>query len=177
MNSSDSTGGLGDQVYGELRRLAGAAMRHERAGHTLDPTALVHEAYLRLASTGVLATEDEAEFAAAAAGTVRRVLVDHARARRRLKRGGAQPSVALSPEIPESDVPTDVDTLELSELLDQLAELNPRQARVVELRFFGGLSVDDVARLLDLSDRTVKNDWRVARAWLRAHLDDGCADP
>lgn len=174
MSTPSENESLAVRAYEELRRLARAAMRHERVGHTLDPTALVHEAYLRLARGGGLDVEDEAAFAAAAAGTVRRVLVDHARSRGRQKRGGDRGRISL--EHAEASVATsDVDPVELDELLERLAESSPRQARVVELRFFGGMQVEDIARFLDVSERTVKTDWRAAKAWLRVRLD-GAAD-
>jgi RNA polymerase sigma factor (TIGR02999 family) len=156
-------------LYEELRRLAGQHLRRERVGHTLQPTALVHEAWMRLAaSTQLSADNGRARFLAAASVTIRRVLVDHARSRSTAKRGGRWARVEV--ELPETGSLDPVDLLALDEALAELAALHPRQARVVELRFFGGLSGDEAAELIDVSPRTVDADWRVARAWLAARL-------
>jgi len=160
-------------VYDELRRLAANYMRGERRGHTLQTTALVNEAYLRLAQRGDDAVwPSRADFCAAAAQAVRRVLVDHARARRRLKRGGPNARrVKLDAEtLAVEDGP--IDPVELDDALSRLAELSARQARVVELRYFGGLTEEETALALDVSRRTVQEDWRGARAWLHRELSE-----
>lgn len=156
-------------VYDELRRLAASALRRERAGHTLQPTALVHEAFLRLANSPETPWESHAHFVAIAARVMRRVLVDHARRRKAFKRGTGDVRVPLD----DVDVPAatlDVDLVALDEALARLATFDERQARIVELRFFGGLSVPETAVLIGASERTVKRDWQVARAWLTREL-------
>ncbi len=155
-------------VYGELRRLAAWQMRVERDGHTLQPTALVHEAYLRLAGEDPR-WENRAHFFAVAAQVMRHVLVDHARARKADKRGGAATHVVLDEAL---DVATsqDVDVLALHEALERLASVDPQLARVVELRYFGGLTVPEVAEVVGVSRATVEREWVTARAWLRKEL-------
>jgi RNA polymerase sigma factor (TIGR02999 family) len=156
-------------VYDELRRLASLALRRERADHTLQPTALVHEAFLRLAGTPDAPWQNRAHFVAMAARVMRRVLVDHARGRNARKRGSGEVRISLD----DVDVPaatSGVDLIALDEVLGRLAELDARQARIVELRFFGGLTVEETAVLIDASDRTVKREWQMARAWLKREL-------
>lgn len=157
-------------LYDELHAIAGRHMRGERADHTLQPTALVHEAFLRL--TGVdLAYDDRTHFIRAASQAMRRVLVDHARARLAAKRGGG-----LRVTLDEALAPQDdriVDLLVLDDALNRLAEAEPRWARVVELRFFGGLEVSEVANALGVSTATAKRDWQFARAWLARVLREG----
>lgn len=156
-------------VYRELRRLAAAALRRERAGHTLQPTALVHEAFLRLAGISTDRPIDRQHFVALAARAMRRVLVDHARGRNALKRGQSDVRVPLD----DVDVPVasrDIDFVALEDALVRLADLDERQARIVELRFFGGLTVEETAVVIDASERTVKRDWQMARAWLKREL-------
>lgn len=156
-------------LYDEIRRLARGLMRNERRDHTLPPTALANEAYLRLFGASKPSFENGGEFLAAAVTTLRRILVEHGRRRQRLKRGGG---------LVRSDVETDQlpaavaddRLLALDEAMQRLAAFDPTKARLVELRFFGGLTVDEAARALDLSPRTVARDWRVARAFLRAEL-------
>ena len=161
---------LFDVLYDELRKLAEAAMRHERPGHTLQPTALVHETYVRLADDGGR-FENRSHFFGVAASAMRRVLVDHARARRAQKRGGGDARVVVDDLDSLPDMPTGtIDLVALDEALLRLSGLDPRQGRVVELRFFGGLSVEETAAVLDLSPRTVKRDWQMARAWLHREL-------
>ena len=156
-------------VYAELRQLAAVHLGRERPGHTLQPTALVHEAYLKLAGGLDDRPRSRAQFLALAAHAVRQVLVDHARARGARKRGGDVARVTLMDGMAETGgVP--VDLLDLDAALGRLADLSPRQARVVELRFFGGLTDDEAADVLDVSARTVRNDWTVARAWLWREL-------
>ncbi len=158
-----------DSVIAELHSLAAKYLAGERPGHTLQPTALVHEAFLRLVgSPGVPA--GRSDFIALAATAMRRVLVDHARARKAAKRGGDRRRIALDAAQAPGEDPGEVDVLALDESLERLAALDPRQARIVELRFFGGLGVEAVASVLGVSARTVEADWRMARAWLRREL-------
>lgn len=152
-------------VYGELRALAGARMRHERPDHTLQPTALVHEAYVRLMGGEAPPWTDRAHFFRAAAEAMRRILVDHARKRARVKRGGDRVRVPLSDPIAgRADDPAEI--LALDEAIQRLDEQDPRTADVVRLRYFAGLSVEETARALEISERTVKREWSFARAWL-----------
>jgi RNA polymerase sigma factor (TIGR02999 family) len=162
-------------VYEELRRLANHYLRQERSGHTLQPTALVHEAYLRLAGIRELRFSSRAHFYGAAARVMRRVLVDYARQRARDKRGG--PSLALVPFAEAIDTPIDagLDLVALDEALVALERLAPDRARVVELRYFGGLSVDDTAEYLGIAPATVKRHWAFARAWLFRRLSGEAA--
>lgn len=159
-------------VYQELRQLAERYLGREPHGHTLQPTALVHEAFLRLMDAPRLEPNGQTHFFAIAANVMRRVLVEHARARRAAKRGGGHLQLTLDSELAILPAP-DMDLLALHEALERLAELDPRQARVVELRFFGGLSMEDVAAELGMSKRTVEDDWALARAWLRRELRSG----
>jgi RNA polymerase sigma factor (TIGR02999 family) len=157
-------------LYDELRRLARAQLRRERTGHTLSTTALVHEAYVRLAGQSHLAPRDRTEFLIIASNTMRRVLVDYARERKRIKRGGGATPVSLD------DVEAFLSNEEAEELtalddaLARLAELNPRAAQVVQHRFFAGFTLDETAALLDVSLKTVQRDWLVASAWLRKEV-------
>jgi RNA polymerase sigma factor (TIGR02999 family) len=155
-------------VYNELRRLAHHRLRHERQNHTLQTTALVHEAYLRLAQNPPNKVSDRKHFLALAAGIMRQVLVDHAREREAQKRdGGIQ--IEIDPNLaPVAE--RVVDFLALDEALTELARLDPRQCKVVELRFFTGLSVEDTSEVLGMSPATVKRDWLTARAWLYRHM-------
>ncbi len=160
-------------IYQELRQLAAQYLRHERQDHTLRTTALAHEAYLRLAAQGGLPQPSRAAFCAAAAQMVRRILVDHARRRGRLKRGGhLQHRIQLESVVLAIQRPV-VDLLDLDEALHRLESLAPRQARVVELRYFGGLSEEETAESLGLARRTVQKDWRGARAWFQRELGRG----
>ena len=152
-------------VYAELRRLAGRYMRRERPDHTLQPTALVHEAYLRLVGQREISWQNRAHFFGVAAQLMRRILVDHARAHRAEKRGGHETKIALEEGLAFAQGKS-ADLLALDEALTRLAQQDPRQCRAVELRFFAGLSEDEVAEVLGISTRTLKRDWRVARAWL-----------
>lgn len=159
-------------VYAELRRLAGHYLRGERTGHTLQPTALVHEAFLRLVDQDHAGWQHRGQFIGVAAQLMRRILVDYARQRAAGKRGGSP--VTLDEE--RFGVGTGIDRTEeilaVEEVLGRLAVLDPQQARVVELRYFAGLSVDETAEFLEISPRTVKRDWAMAKAWLRAQLAD-----
>jgi RNA polymerase sigma factor (TIGR02999 family) len=156
-------------VHDELRRMAAARLRSERPGHTLQPTALVNEAYLRLAEGGDW--QNRAHFFGAAAKAMRRILVDHARKRASQKRGADGERVALSEVDIVTDAP-DVDVLALDEAISALEEENPRLARVVQLRFFAGLTVHQIAELNDVAPVTVKRDWTYARAWLFERMSD-----
>lgn len=157
-------------VYDQLRHLARSQLRGERPGGTLGATALVHEAYLRLADRERLAPTDRSHFFAIAAQSMRRVLIDRARSRKRVKRGEGEVPVALD-EVDELLSPEVADDLAaLDEALDRLARVDARAARVVELRFFGGLTLEEVAAHLEISVKTVQRDWLVARAWLRKEV-------
>jgi RNA polymerase sigma factor (TIGR02999 family) len=159
-------------VYNELHRIASAYMRQERPEHTLQPTALVHEAYLRLVGDGADTPrfENYRHFVAAAAVAMRRILVNHAKARATRKRGGGRESTQLD-DAAAVFGERSIDLVALDEALDRLAQLDPAQARLVELRFFGGMSVAECARELRVSERTVHYEWAHARAWLRAQLE------
>jgi RNA polymerase sigma-70 factor (ECF subfamily) len=156
-------------VYLELRRIATRQFRRERTSHILQPTALVNEAYLRLAGSDGQTWDNRAHFFAAAAETMRRVLVDHARGNRAQKRGAGRTAVTLDEASLSVNGPS-INLLALDEALTELARLSPRQARLVELRYFGGLSVPETAHVLGINPRTVDRDWAAARAWLRRRL-------
>jgi RNA polymerase sigma factor (TIGR02999 family) len=156
-------------VYAELRRLAHHYIQGERPGHTLQATALVHEVYLRLAPQTGSGWGDRTQFVSIAAHVMREVLVEYARSRRRLKRGGELERIPLDDEMARIDA-NFARWEDLDSSLDRLAALNPRQAQVVELRYFGGLTVEEAALALGVSPKTVKRDWSVARAWLRREL-------
>lgn len=157
-------------VYGELRALAAAQMRGERQTHTLQPTALVHEAFLRLSAQRGRQWKERRQFFAVSASLMRQVLVDHARGRHAAKRGGEATRIEVTSldELPAA--PEVFDVLALDEALTRLAALQPRLSKVVELRFFGGLEVEETAEALGCSPRTVKRDWALARAWLVREL-------
>lgn len=159
-------------IYDELRSLAARYMREERGDHTLQPTALVHEAYLRMVDQKVAQWESRAHFFRMAAKVMRRILVDHARARRAAKRGGGLRKVVFTEKL-EPGHEGDFDLVELDEALNGLAELSPRKSRVVELRYFTGLTAEETARVLDTPLRTVERDWTMARAWLFRELTGG----
>jgi RNA polymerase sigma-70 factor, ECF subfamily len=165
-------------LYDELRVLAGRRLRRESLGLTLSPTELVHEAYLRLADSTRVTARGRAYFFAAAAQAMRRIIVDHVRRRGRQKRGGGDRMVTLHDDAALTHG-TDVHVLDLERGLDALAELNPRAARVVECRFYGGLSIADTALALNVTTRTVNRDWQFARAWLYDSLSrtPGPIDP
>jgi RNA polymerase sigma factor (TIGR02999 family) len=167
---------LAPLVYRELRGLAAAYLRRERPDHTLQPTAVVHEAYMRLVDQTHMESQNRAHFFAIAANLMRQILVNHARERRAVKRGGGGNRVALQDDAAKVE-PREVDLLALDEALDELARLDPRQSRVVELRFFGGLTEDEIAGVLGVSPITVKRDWRIAKALLHLRLTGGAPDP
>jgi RNA polymerase sigma factor (TIGR02999 family) len=173
---ADARGKLVELVYVELRRLAGGLMRRERPDHTLQPTALVHEALFRLLRPDALGgAQNRAQFLAAAARAMRRVLVDHARGRAAGKRGGGQGPVLLDEGL-DYLARQHLDVLAVHEALDQLAGLHERQSQVVELRFFGGYTMEEVAGLLQVSVSTVESDFRKATAFLRGRLAEGGGD-
>ncbi len=156
-------------VYKELRRQAGGYMRRERSDHTLQPTALVHEAYLKLIQQHSIDWQSRAHFFGIAAQVMRRILLDHARGHLRKKRGEGQKPVPIDEALafaPEQSG----ELLKLDEALERLTKLDPRQGKIVELRFFGGLTVEQTADLLGISPKTVKRDWSVAKAWLHGEL-------
>ncbi len=158
-------------VYEELRRLAHKYFRHERAGHTLQPTALVHEAYLRLVDQAGVDWQGRTHFYAVCAKVMRRVLLDYARGRQRARRGGGQRKLDLDSDL----LPTELDQTEvlaLHEAIEELTRLDPRQAHIVELRFFGGLNMEEVAHVVGVSKRTAEDEWTHAKAWLRTRLAD-----
>jgi RNA polymerase sigma factor (TIGR02999 family) len=157
-------------VYQELRRLARRTMRAERSDHTLQATALVHEAFLRLAGSNAISWEDRRHFFAVAAQTMRRILVDHARTLKAVKRDGGQ-RADLTPNIAINEENVD-DILAVDEALDRLQVIDLRQSQVVELRYFAGLSNDETAAVLGVNPRTVKRDWQMARAWLHSRLSE-----
>lgn len=156
-------------VYDEFRALAARHLRRERKDHTLQPTALVHEAYLRLIDQTRVNWQGRTHFFAVGAQAIRRILVDHARQRKRQKRGGGAGRVRLDEDLALAPQ-REEELLALDEALKKLAQLDPRQAQVVEMRFFGGLSVAEVASVLGVSKRTVEGDWTMARAWLFREL-------
>jgi RNA polymerase sigma-70 factor (ECF subfamily) len=157
-------------VYGELRQIAAGVLRRERSDHTLQPTALVHEAYLRLIDQRNVNWQNTAHFFAIAAQAMRRIIVDHARRHNAVKRGGDNLRVELE-EAQSRPGPLDVDVLELDDALTALAAFDPQQSRIVELRFFGGLSIEETAEVIGISPATVKRDWSMAKAWLHREME------
>jgi RNA polymerase sigma factor (TIGR02999 family) len=183
INADDLTGlliewGQGDKaaldrltplVYDEIRRIAHRYVQREREGQTLQTTALVNEAYLRLAGSANITWQNRAHFYAVTAQVMRRILIDHARRRQYVKHGGETQRVAFEVAISEVGLmsqPRAAELLALDEALDELARLDPRKSRVVELRYFGGLSLEETAKVLEVSLMTVRRDWRAAKAWL-----------
>ena len=152
-------------VYDELRRIARQYLRKERADHTLQPTALVHEAYMKLIDISDVSWQDRAHFFAVASNVMRHILVDHARARQTEKRGGEAQRIALEDAVNLSDK-SDIDLLALDEAMHQLAEFDAQQSKIVELRFFGGLTIEETAHVIGISPATVKREWTMAKAWL-----------
>jgi RNA polymerase sigma-70 factor (ECF subfamily) len=164
-----ATQGLMEVVYPELRRLAASYLKAQRPDHTLEPTALVHEAFLKLIDQTSSEFTGRAHFFAVAATAMRHILIDHARAQQAEKRGGGWTRISLHDDVSPSDGSI-VDVIALDDALRTLAELDERQAKIVELRFFGGLTVDEVGEVLSVSRSTVEEDWRMARAWLSRRL-------
>src|SRR5262249_6553944 len=160
-------------VYQELRRQAARYLRRERPGHTLQTTALIHEAYLRLIDQRSVQWQNRAHFFAISAQLMRRILVNHARDRKAAKRGGSEIKLPLEDAMIIASPGREVDLEALDEALERLAAIDPQQGRVVELRFFSGLSVEETAEVLGVSPRTVKRDWNVAKAWLRREIRQG----
>lgn len=156
-------------LYAELRRLAGSYLRDERCDHTLQPTALVHEAYLRLREQRNVDWANRAQFFGIAAKMMRRILLDHALAHRAVKRGGSSTHVSLDAALDVCER-QEIPALRLNEALESLEAFDPRQAQVVELRFFGGLTVPEIGELLSISPATVKREWTVAKLWLEREL-------
>jgi RNA polymerase sigma factor (TIGR02999 family) len=156
-------------VYGELKLLAERRLRRERSGHTLEPTALVHEAYLKLIDQKQARWRNRAHFFAIAAQAMRRILVDHARARQSEKRGGGDQKLSFDEAIDVSDQRVN-QMVALDDALEALAELDPQKSRVVELKYFGGLSLEEIAEALGVSRATVIREWRMAKAWLYGEL-------
>jgi RNA polymerase sigma-70 factor (ECF subfamily) len=159
-------------VYDELRRIAAGYLRGESPGNTLQPTALVHEAFLKLADQHRVDWQGRTHVLAIGAKAMRRILVDHAKCKRRGKRGGGRKRIQLD-ETTALSVDRDEDLLAVDEALEKLAEIDQRQATIVELRFFGGMTVEEVAETLGLSKRTVESEWTLVRAWLRRELGKG----
>ena len=156
-------------VYQELRRRAAAHLRRERVGHTLQPTALVHEAYLRLVRQDLMAWQNRAQFFGVASQMMRRILVDRARARNMTKRSGRWARVTLDEGVAQQQA-REVEVLDLDRALVELATFDPRKSQIAELRFFGGLSLEEAGHVLGLSVATVEREWQAARAWLYARL-------
>jgi RNA polymerase sigma-70 factor (ECF subfamily) len=160
-------------VYTELRRQAARHLRRERAGHTLQTTDLIHEAYLRLVDQKNVRWQNRAHFFAVAAQSMRRILVDHARRRHRAKRGGSGIVLPLDEGLVMAAEKSDSDVLALDQALTRLAAIDVRQSQIVELRFFGGLSIEETAAVLGVSPTTVKDDSNIAKAWLRREMGGG----
>lgn len=158
-------------VYDELRRLAGRYLRRERVGHTLQPTALVNEAYLRLVDQKSARWQNRAQFYGIAAQLMRRILVDHARLKHAEKRGGPEQQRLSITNAEILATKPDLDVLALNEALEELTTMDPQQCRIVELKFFGGLSIEEISEVLGVGHATVERDWKMARAWLRRRLE------
>jgi RNA polymerase sigma factor (TIGR02999 family) len=159
-------------VYDELRRLARSYLQRERSDHTLQATGLVHEAYLRLVDQSTTSWQNRAHFFSVAAQVMRRILVDHARARQAAKRGGVREKLQFDEELAASDERA-VDLISLDDALQELVAFDDRKSRIVELRFFGGLTMEEIAEVLEISPRTIRREWRLAKAWLRREIMKG----
>ena len=157
-------------VYDELRRQASQFLSKERQGHTLQATALIHEAYLKLIEQREVEWQNRNHFFAIASTAMRRILVDYARERHREKRGGSAENLAIDDALQISSSEKSIDLIALDEALNRLAKLSARQARVVELRYFSGLSNDETAEVLGVSNATIRNDWNIARAWIKQEI-------
>lgn len=156
-------------IYDELKRLAASYLRRERSDHTLQPTALVNEAYLKMVDITQVSWQNKAHFIGVAANQMRRILVDHARNHNALKRGGEFHILTLNEEIDKADEQS-TELIELDDALNELARMDPIKAKIVELRYFGGLTMDEVAEVLDVSTITVKRHWKMTKAWLYGRL-------
>lgn len=156
-------------VYSQLKAMAGNQLKGERPNHTLNATALVHEAYLKLVHQDRVSWQNRAHFFAIAAQAMRRVLINYAKSRLADKRGGGQPIVTFNEEVMSGDSPAE-EIIALDEALTRLKEIDERQSRIIELRFFGGLTEQEVAQVMKISESTVKRDWRMARAWLTREM-------
>jgi RNA polymerase sigma-70 factor, ECF subfamily len=156
-------------VYDQLRKLAASQFERERHDHTLQPTALVHEAYIRLVGQRHVRWQNRAHFIGLAARLMRRILIDHARSHHAAKRGGSQQRIPLDESLPGRE-PDSLDIIALDAALQRLSALDPQQGRIVELRFFGGLTVEETALVLEISPATVKRDWSLAKAWLHREI-------
>lgn len=169
LNRADGLDELLEVVYVELRRQAARYLRRERKNHTLQPTALVNEAFMKLVDQRNVQWQNRAHFFGVAAQAMRRIVIDHARARQRVKRGGVQQAVTLDEAMIAAESRS-IDVLALDEALTRLGALDERQAKIVELRYFAGLSVEETAEVTGLSPATIKREWAMARAWLHAEL-------
>lgn len=170
MSEQSQTNVLIDETYEHMRRLAASYLQLESSTVTLSPTVLVHEAFVKLSKQASDKYQSRGHFLAIAATMMRRILVDHARARHRIKRGGERVRVMFDEDATLALL-RDSDVLALDEVLEELQQLDARQANIVEMRFFGGMTVPEVAEVLGLSTRTIENEWKMCRAWLRKHLD------
>jgi RNA polymerase sigma-70 factor (ECF subfamily) len=159
-------------VYNELRRLADGYLRRERANHTLQPTALVHEAYLRLVGQKPIDWQNRAHFFGVAARLMREILIEHARAKNRIKRGGEFKTVIALDDAVSFSSEKQIDVIALDEALSQLERLDARQARIVEMKFFGGLNIEEIAEVMDISPSTVKREWTTAKLLLYKMLNN-----
>jgi RNA polymerase sigma-70 factor (ECF subfamily) len=171
MTENRQTDVMVDETYEHMKRLAAGYLQMEATTVTLSPTVLVHEAYVKLSKQASDKYQSRGHFLAIAATMMRRILVDHARARHRIKRGGDMVRVVFD-EDQTLTASRDSDVLALEEVLEELQKLDPRQAKIVEMRFFGGMTVPEVAEVLNLSTRTIENEWKMCRAWLRKRLGD-----
>jgi RNA polymerase sigma-70 factor (ECF subfamily) len=172
----EDTDRLMSAIYDDLKRLAANQLKQERPEHTLHPTALVHEAYLRLVNQRTAEWNDRLHFFSIAARIIRRILIDHARERQALKRGGGRRAISIEPDEVASPE-RDLDLVALDEALEELATLSERQARIVELRFFGGLTIPEIAEALSIGSRSVDREWQAARAWLFHRLSELEVEP
>jgi RNA polymerase sigma-70 factor, ECF subfamily len=177
LGNADAEARLISLLYRDLRRVAGSYMRNERADHSLQPTALVHEAYLRLRKVHSIDWQSRSHFLAVAAHTMRQILVDHARAKHAGKRGLEWNQVSIEVGELSAALESTVNIVELDEALGRLETFDQRQAKVVEMRFFGGLSEDEIGAQLGISERTVKREWRIAKAWLYHELSQTTRSP
>lgn len=175
LKGSDAAERLMPLVYDELRRLARHYLQKERSDHTLQATGLVHEAYLRMVDQTSTTWQNRAQFFGVAAQIMRRVLVDHARAHQAVKRGGVREKLEFDEALAPADERT-VDLVALDDALQDLVIFDPRKSRIVEMRFFGGLTMEEIGEVLSISPRTIRREWRVAKAWLRREIMKGETD-